>query len=214
MHNVKPLFKSVANISSKKEVGVIIQYKSDKGRDSRPSSALDVLGVRDIRGDVTECLSSYDGQRITKDFFVSFNVDVEQAYDHLFYDKVIKIRNAVPEHIRVVLEVSEPSLPQFDAYLIDMMDVLYNQNIHFSVGDFDITSSSLLYLESTRFSLIKMAPTLADLKVNRLAHPELVDSLVNMVRDLNMHLIADGVNSPQQHVLLEQCGVNLITGTV
>lgn len=214
MHNVKPLFNSVVNISSKKEVGVIIQYKSDKGRESRPSSALDVLGVRDIRGDVTECLSSYDGQRTTKDYFVSFNVDVEQAYDPLFYDKVIKIRNAVPEHIRVVLEVSEPSLPQFDIYLIEMMDVLYNQNVYFSVGDFDITSSSLLYLESTRFSLIKMAPALTDLKVNRLAHPELVDSLVDMARDLNMHLIADGKTSPQQHVLLEQCGVNLITGAV
>lgn len=87
-------------------------------------------------------------------------------------------------------------------------------NIRFSIGDFGIASSSLLYLGSARFSQIKMDPALTMLNVDRLAHSAKVEILVNISEELDIDLIADEVYSTQQVVLLKQHNVNLITGAV
>lgn len=39
-------------------------------------------------------------------FFMSFDVDFAQVYSAKFYDKVIKVRNVVPNQICVVFELS------------------------------------------------------------------------------------------------------------
>jgi EAL domain-containing protein (putative c-di-GMP-specific phosphodiesterase class I) len=147
-----------------------------------------------------------------ENFYITFNIYAPQLYNNELNEAIIRLRRCFSPNIRIVIEIVERSLPVFDQSIIDIMDVLRGYDIQFAIDDFGNSSSSLVYLENAGFSFLKMDKTITLAHEGKLIYQRLINSLVLISRELNMHLVAEGIETEKQRELLKQSGVNAMQG--
>lgn len=147
-----------------------------------------------------------------ENFFFSFNFAAEQLYCAQVFGAIIALREKISSQCRVVIEIKESSLPEYDDDLVDVFERLRSRGIELSLTDFGKYSSSLLYLEHAGFSSLKIDRTVALTYKGTLVNKNLVKSIVSATQDLGMVVEAEGVESEEQCQLLVDCGITQMQG--
>lgn len=123
-------------------------------------------------------------------------------------NKVIE-RYHIPKEL-IQIEITETN----DDYSIDVLknfiEGLKKYKLSSSIDDFGSGSSSLNLLNQVKFDVLKVDKVLVDNLDNRSL--KILTSIINLAKDLNMSLVAEGVEKKEQLNILNKLGCNVIQG--
>jgi len=152
-------------------------------------------------------IKSWQQDALTKDLVLAVNVSAKQFHQTEFVSDVITIiqRHAINPML-LKLELTESMLLENIEGTIVTMNTLKEVGVRFSLDDFGTGYSSLQYLKRLPFDQIKIDQSFVhDLVLNK-SDREIVRTIIGMVTSLNLNVIAEGVETEEQHQLLKQMG--------
>lgn len=111
-----------------------------------------------------------------------------------------------------VLEITESVLIQAFDVASATLDRLQKKGIQIALDDFGTGYSSLSYLRSLPINILKIDKSFIDHVGTDCQQDEIVSLIVQMGRQLNMSLVAEGVETETQHQFLMKTECNFIQG--
>ncbi|MEM5474596.1 EAL domain-containing protein [Hoeflea sp. AS60] len=138
---------------------------------------------------------------------LSINVSASQIMHQdfeAFVRDTLAETGANPQHL--ILELTESVLVTEIELVIAKLNALREMGITIALDDFGTGYSSLSYLRRLPIQQIKIDRSFVQDAVNSPSSASLVKSVVRMSRDLGHNVLAEGVETMEQHDLLAQFG--------
>jgi len=151
--------------------------------------------------------------QLGSDFRVAVNISPRQFRDHqlaLRISQLLKVYKLPATALE--LEITEGVLLQ-DTYQAKMtITALQKLGVRVSLDDFGTGYSSLSYLQAFSFDTLKIDRSfLADIATNK-KNQLLVRVMVSIAKKLNMHLVAEGIETEQQSAFIQAMGCDIGQG--
>jgi len=113
---------------------------------------------------------------------------------------------------RLKLELTESLLLDDVKQTIDKMQALKQLGVRFSLDDFGTGYSSLAYLTHLPLDQLKIDRSFVSHIVTKPNHAAIVQTIIYMAHNLNLEVIAEGVETEEQQDFLNQNGCALYQG--
>ncbi|WP_192508584.1 putative bifunctional diguanylate cyclase/phosphodiesterase [Pseudoalteromonas aurantia] len=123
---------------------------------------------------------------------------------------VILQKNQLPSYF-LELEITEGTVMDDPQEAIAIMRSLSARGIHLAIDDFGTGYSSLAYLKQFPLNTLKVDKAFVD-DMNTDRGRNMVDSIVTIAHNLDLHVVAEGVEQAEQLVLLEELNCQTIQG--
>jgi len=152
-------------------------------------------------------LSKWQMHEATRDLVLSVNVSAKQFLQACFADEVkeIIVRCGI-NPTRLKLELTESILLDNIQNVTLTMNALGALGVRFSLDDFGTGYSSLQYLKQLPLHQLKIDQSFVrDLAVDN-SDKAIVDTVISMAHSLNLDVIAEGVETEEQRLYLENAG--------
>jgi EAL domain-containing protein (putative c-di-GMP-specific phosphodiesterase class I) len=144
---------------------------------------------------------------------MSVNVAAEQLLDRAFAEEVGQVlaeTGLAPR--RLCLEVTESAVIRRAGSGADNLNRLRDMGVQIAVDDFGTGYSSLSYLKHLPITGLKIDRSF----ITRLEHDardrHLVEAVLGMARALGLTVVAEGVETPEQHATLTALGCDSAQG--
>ncbi|MDH5656475.1 MAG: EAL domain-containing protein [Spirochaetia bacterium] len=148
-----------------------------------------------------------------KDLTLSVNVSVKQFEAS---DFVSKLKSAVALNginpSLLILEITEHCLVNNVSDVISKMDELRNFGIQLSIDDFGTGYSSLSYLKQLPINQIKIDKSFLNNIPSDLNNSMMIKAIVNLAKNLNLDVLAEGVETVDQQNFLRDIGCESYQG--
>ena len=160
------------------------------------------------------CRAQVEMARIfERQFIISINVSPVQILQKDFVDMLERIINDTginPKYL--VLEITESVLIDSTVALEDAINYIHQINARIALDDFGTGNASLAYLRVLPFDTLKIDKSFIDgIFVSKKDH-SIVGSVIDLVHNLNMKVVAEGVESRKQYEFLKQIGCDVYQG--
>jgi diguanylate cyclase (GGDEF)-like protein/PAS domain S-box-containing protein len=144
---------------------------------------------------------------------VAVNLSAQQFRDKNLAIKVEQTLKKYSLNARCLdLEITESSVMDNPDNAIRVMESLNNLGVSFSIDDFGIGYSSLSYLKRFKIHFLKIDKSfIRDLIVDE-NNTEITRAIVAMAHNLNLKVIAEGVETSEQHEFLRGLKCDLLQG--
>ena len=144
---------------------------------------------------------------------VSVNLSLKQLRQKNFIDRISTImRSHEISPTSLELEITETTLMENPERTIKMLDQLYGLGLHLAIDDFGTGYSSLSALQQFPISTLKIDQSFVrDVVVNP-DDATIVDTIIQMGKNMNMDVVAEGVESEAQLVFLQKLGCTYVQG--
>ncbi len=144
---------------------------------------------------------------------VSINLSLKQLRQLSFINRISSIlRGHEISPTSLELEITETTLMENPTRTIKILDQLYGLGLHLAIDDFGTGYSSLSALQQFPISTLKIDQSFVrDIATN----PDdavIVDTIIQMGRNLNMDVVAEGVEEEAQLVFLQEHGCTYAQG--
>ncbi len=144
---------------------------------------------------------------------VSINLSLKQLRQLSFINRISSIlRGYEISPTSLELEITETTLMENPTRTIRILDQLYGLGLHLAIDDFGTGYSSLSALQQFPISTLKIDQSFVrDIATN----PDdavIVDTIIQMGRNLNMDVVAEGVEEEAQLVFLQEHGCTYAQG--
>jgi lactose/cellobiose-specific phosphotransferase system IIC component len=118
-----------------------------------------------------------------------------------------------PAHIRnVMIEITEQASLTIDDSLIQRLARIKNMGYRLAIDDFSMGNTSVKYLQSNVFDLIKLDGALTrDMEENERSR-SIVKTMANMAKEFKIDILAEYVETEEQKKLLGELGCHLYQG--
>lgn len=131
---------------------------------------------------------------------------------------IVEISSMLAEKLfdprRLILEVTESLFVNQSKAMIDMLNHITSAGIKISVDDFGTGYSNLAYLQKLPIDEIKIEESFVRDIIACDSSARLVRSLINLARDLEINVIAEGVETREQAAFLIQHGCHFMQGYI
>jgi EAL domain-containing protein (putative c-di-GMP-specific phosphodiesterase class I) len=84
--------------------------------------------------------------------------------------------------------------------------------VRFSLDDFGTGFSSFVHLNSLPITLLKVDRSFVAGMEQRMESRKLVQAMINLAHDLNLHVVAEGIENERQLALLRDYGCDQVQG--
>lgn len=138
---------------------------------------------------------------------LSVNVSARQLLHKDFEPlvrKVLASTGADPR--RLILELTESVLMTEMELVVGKLEALHGLGITISLDDFGTGYSSLAYLRRLPIQQLKIDRGFVQDAVKSARSASLAENVIRIGRDLGQHVLAEGVETEQQHALLASAG--------
>ena len=144
---------------------------------------------------------------------VSVNLSLKQLRQINFIDRINAIlRGHEISPTSLELEITETTLMENPKRTIKLLDQLYGLGLHLAIDDFGTGYSSLSALQQFPISTLKIDKSFVrDVVVNP-DDATIVDTIIQMGRNLDMDVVAEGVESESQLNFLQKQGCTYAQG--
>lgn len=152
-------------------------------------------------------------QRYDKKMYMAVNVSVTQLIQEDFVKMIMDIletHSIDPEHF--IIEITESVLMQAIEDTLDKLSALQKYGIKISLDDFGTGYSSLSYLKTLPIDVLKIDKSFIDALGNSKEQRDLVEIIVKLGKQLNMRMVAEGVEHPEQLDILRDIGCDTMQG--
>jgi len=144
---------------------------------------------------------------------VSVNLSLKQLRQLNFIARISSIlRSHEISPTSLELEITETTLMENPERTIKLLDQLYGLGLHLAIDDFGTGYSSLSALQQFPISTLKIDQSFVRHVVTNPDDATIVDTIVQMGRNLNMDVVAEGVEEEAQLIFLQKLGCNYVQG--
>ena len=144
---------------------------------------------------------------------VSVNLSLKQLKQLNFIARIGAIlRSHEISPTSLELEITETTLMENPERTIKMLDELYGLGLHLAIDDFGTGYSSLSALQQFPISTLKIDKSFVRHVVTNPDDATIVDTIIQMGRNLNMDVVAEGVEEEAQLNFLQQLGCTYVQG--
>lgn len=153
-------------------------------------------------------LATWSTQAATRHLELAVNVSARQFRHPGFVDQVCRaIQQSGASPGKLVLELTESLVLDDIADTVDKMQTLRQQGVRFALDDFGTGYSSLAQLKRLPLEHLKIDRSFVEDIVSDASDAAIVQTIIDMARNLGLNVIAEGVETPaQRQALLElQC---------
>jgi len=146
----------------------------------------------------------YWQQSVSSPGRVSVNLSLKQLRQPNFIERISAImRNYEVSPTSLELEITETTLMEDPERTIKLLDELYSLGLHLAIDDFGTGYSSLSALQQFPISTLKIDKSFVrDVAINS-DDATIVGTIIQMGQNLNMDVVAEGVESEEQLSLLK-----------
>jgi len=135
---------------------------------------------------------------------VSINLSLKQLRQPNFINRINSImRGHGVSPTSLELEITETTLMENPERTIKLLDELYSLGLHLAIDDFGTGYSSLSALQQFPISTLKIDKSFVRDVANNPDDATLVGTIVQMGRNLNMDVVAEGVENEMQLAFLQ-----------
>lgn len=152
-------------------------------------------------------------EKFKQEFVISVNVSSIQILQNDFIDivkKIIRKTDINPKYL--TLELTESVFINSSVMLEDKIQALHEIGITFSLDDFGTGYASLTYLRQIAFDNLKIDKSFIDGIFGTEKDHKIVGTIVNLVHNLDMKVIAEGVETKKQYEYLKQISTDVFQG--
>ncbi len=144
---------------------------------------------------------------------VSVNLSLKQLRQKNFIKRISSIlRSHEVSPTSLELEITETTLMENPERTIKMLDQLYALGLHLAIDDFGTGYSSLSALQQFPISTLKIDQSFVRDVVTNPDDATIVDTIIQMGRNMNMDVVAEGVETEAQLVFLQKLGCTYVQG--
>lgn len=144
---------------------------------------------------------------------VAVNLSVKQFLDINFAYKVQKILEETGLDSKwLELEITESIAVQDVALTINILNKLHSMGVSISLDDFGTGFSSLQYLKHFKINTLKIDSCFIRDMVNEEDSKSIVNTVISLAKNLNLKVIAEGVETREQWLLLKKQKCDEIQG--
>lgn len=147
--------------------------------------------------------------------FVAVNLSITQCEDETLvkkFDNIVKEQGI--DHNKISFEVTESMPVKYMPLLRRNMVKFRYMGMQFALDDFGNGESNLNYIVNMPLSSVKLDMQMTQAYLEDEKTKIVVDSVVDMIKKLNMKIIAEGVETKQQLEAMEKAGVDYIQGYI
>lgn len=106
----------------------------------------------------------------------------------------------------ICIEITEQAVLKIDEELIQRLTRIHNMGYGLAIDDFSMGSTSIKYLQSNVFDLLKLDGALSRDVLKNPRSREIVASIVGLAKNLGIQVLAEFVETEEQREVLEQIG--------
>lgn len=144
---------------------------------------------------------------------VSVNLSLKQLRQTNFVGRLQSIlRGHGVSPTSLELEITESTLMENPERTIKLLEQLYGLGLHLAIDDFGTGYSSLSALQQFPISTLKIDKSFVRNVATKAADATIVGTIVQMGRNLNMDVVAEGVENEQQLNVLQRLECNYVQG--
>ena len=151
-----------------------------------------------ILGEETKISVNVTGTTIQSEEFEKFLVQLSKDYPR--YTK------------RIVIEITEQAALSIKEELIDRLTRIAKRGYGFAIDDFSMGSTSIKYLQTNVFNLIKLDGSMTRVILKNRRSKDIVASITKLSADLGIDVLAEYVETEEQRQALEDVGCYLYQG--
>lgn len=138
---------------------------------------------------------------------LNLNLSPAHLSDKEFYHDVTRWLEAMPQnHFSYVFEITERTMVE-TRNAQDIFDWLRSKNIRIALDDFGTGHSALIYLEKFRFDYLKIDRGFVKNIARESFTSPVLDAVLALAKKLNLHTVAEGVETGEQARWLRHRGV-------
>ncbi len=152
-------------------------------------------------------------ETLNPDVIMSINVSPVQLRrdDYIEHVKrVIEITHVNPKNIQ--LEITESTLIDFTDSKSKVINEINNMGIALALDDFGTGYSSLNYLKNFPIKCLKIDKSFIDEINNNQRDYAITDSIIDLVHNLGIHTVAEGIETVEQYKFLAEMKCDYIQG--
>jgi diguanylate cyclase (GGDEF)-like protein/PAS domain S-box-containing protein len=123
----------------------------------------------------------------------------------------ILARTGLPPE-RLEIEITESGLMESGAGVEQFLQSLHAMGVHLSIDDFGTGYSSLAYLKRFPVQQLKIDRSFVQDLPSNDSDGQLVSTMISMARGLKLHVVAEGVEMPDQEAFLSSLGCDVAQG--
>jgi diguanylate cyclase (GGDEF)-like protein len=147
------------------------------------------------------------------DLCISINVSARQLDDPTFADLVALVLRETGLPARALtLEITESAVMRDPERAIDLLRPLRALGVRLAIDDFGTGFSSLAYLQRLPADQLKIDKVFIDALGVSAEGSAIVKAVAELARTLNMETVAEGIETRQQHRILQSLSCNLGQG--
>jgi diguanylate cyclase (GGDEF)-like protein/PAS domain S-box-containing protein len=144
---------------------------------------------------------------------VSVNLSLKQLRQPNFIKRIGSIlRGHEVSPTSLELEITETTLMENPERTIKLLDQLYGLGLHLAIDDFGTGYSSLSALQQFPISTLKIDRSFVRDVVINADDATIVDTIIQMGQNLNMDVVAEGVEDEAQLAFLQKMGCTYVQG--
>lgn len=150
--------------------------------------------------------------KIPSPFYVGFNISAVQIDDKALLANCKEfMANFAPNTIGLVLEITESQFLN-SSNMVKLLQDFQNIGVRIAIDDFGTGYSNLAFLNQYKINHLKIDREFIS-KINKIKQNGcLVDTIINLAKSMNMHIVAEGVENKEQLLYLNRRGVEYIQG--
>ena len=152
----------------------------------------------DILGEETKISVNVTGTTIQSDEFEKFLIQLSKDYP--LYSN------------RIVIEITEQAALSIKEELIDRLTRIAKRGYGFAIDDFSMGSTSIKYLQTNVFNLIKLDGSMTRVILKNRRSKDIIASITKLSGDLGIDVLAEYVETEEQRQALEDVGCYLYQG--
>lgn len=148
-----------------------------------------------------------------KNWSVAVNLSALQFEQNSLVDTVITAleKHQIPPNL-LTLEVTETTAMRNPDESVRILTALTDLGVHASIDDFGTGYSSLLYLKRLPASELKIDRAFVNELSENSGDATIVSAIVALAQSLNLKVVAEGVETPEQQAFLTNLGCNSLQG--
>jgi diguanylate cyclase (GGDEF)-like protein/PAS domain S-box-containing protein len=163
--------------------------------------------------DICKLLNKINLNLNSEDFKVSINISPIQFKSSELKSELLNIIhsfNVTPSQI--TLEITESMLAHDVEHTVKQMEELTLEGFTFSIDDFGTGYSCLTYLHAYPVKELKIDKSFIDRISDEKSGLSIVKTIISLARNLNITVIAEGVETKEQLNILKSCDIDSIQG--
>lgn len=151
--------------------------------------------------------------KLQRPFHVSINISVRQFMDPLFLEHMLNVfEKTQTQYLHITLEVTENLFIEDLQYILPLLHKIRAMGIEISMDDFGTGYSSLSMLRQLPINELKIDKSFVDAIAYDITSAKMVQNIITIGKNLNMHVLAEGVETKEQKEILSTFGCDRFQG--